>query len=142
MKYLLYRAKRRTQAVSPEIVLTPLIDTALTLLVIFMITSPMLKRESGLKIELPKGNVKEFSDTELQEMVVGFDKKNVITVNGKVVAERDVVAVLEKMVSTRSSKAVFVKADSGAVYGRVYELVDRIKQIKGVSYVALSAEKA
>ena len=59
--------KKRTRRFStPEISLTPLIDTALTLLVIFMITAPMI--HNGIKVDLPQGNSKEVGSQ--QELVV------------------------------------------------------------------------
>ena len=49
--------RRRTSAREPEITLTPLIDTALTLLIIFMVTTPMI--HNAIKVNLPRGRVKE-----------------------------------------------------------------------------------
>ena len=51
------RRKRRASVLMQEISLTPLIDMALTLLIIFMVTAPMLN--NAIKVELPKGQAKE-----------------------------------------------------------------------------------
>ena len=45
-------SRRRKSNFIPEITLTPLIDTALTLLVIFMITTPIMK--NSLKVSSPE----------------------------------------------------------------------------------------
>ena len=45
-----YQMRRRKGLSSPEISLTPLIDTAWVLLVVFMIASPVIKKEAGEKI--------------------------------------------------------------------------------------------
>jgi len=52
----------------PHVSLTPLIDVALTLLIIFMITAPMV--QNGIKIDLPQGNSKEVGSQ--QELVVSM----------------------------------------------------------------------
>ena len=63
--------KRKTRRFHmPEISLTPLIDTALTLLVIFMVTAPMIQH--GIKVDLPHGAAKEVSGQ--QELVVTMAK--------------------------------------------------------------------
>ena len=51
------RKSRRAAKHMPEISLTPLIDTALVLLVIFMVATPIMK--NSLTIDLPKGHMKE-----------------------------------------------------------------------------------
>src|SRR3990167_11012862 len=52
------RRRRKRNIEIPEISLTPLIDTALTLLIIFMVTAPML--QDSIKVKLPE--VKSRSD--------------------------------------------------------------------------------
>lgn len=141
MKTRSYRNRRRRVQQQPEVSLTPLIDTALTLLIIFMVTTPMLKKENALEVELPKGNVKEVSDGLQQELVVSVDKKGRISFEGNLVTQKDLVAVLRKKVSDNAKKTVFVKADTSVHYGMVIELVDAIKHIGGIRYVALATEK-
>ena len=59
--------KRRRARPSPqEISLTPLIDTALTLLIIFMVTTPMM--HNAIKVNLPQGKSNEAGGQ--QELVV------------------------------------------------------------------------
>ena len=66
------RKWRRRQMVSmKEISLTPLIDTALTLLIIFMITAPMM--QNSIKVQLPKGKAKE-ADTVNKERHVDLEE--------------------------------------------------------------------
>jgi len=114
---------------------------ALTLLIIFMVTTPMLKKENALQVELPKGKVKEISDTQKQELIVMIDKKGKLSFNNKIVPEKDLIVELKKSVGKNGQKTVFVKADTGAAYGRVIEVVDTIKQVGGIRYVALATTK-
>ncbi|MFS8506599.1 MAG: biopolymer transporter ExbD [Candidatus Babeliales bacterium] len=145
MRYRSQRNRRKQQSL-PELNITPLIDTALTLLIIFMVATPMLKKEqNALQIELPKGNSKEVADTRNQELVVTISKdgKDIkIAFNGKIVQEKQLIEQLKKSVSTKAQKTVFIQADTGAPYGKVIELIDKIKYVGGVSYVALATTEA
>jgi biopolymer transport protein ExbD len=111
-----------------------------------MVATPMLKKEqNALQIELPKGNSKEVADTRNQELVVTISKdgKDIkIAFNGKIVQEKQLIEQLKKSVSTKAQKTVFIQADTGAPYGKVIELIDKIKYVGGVSYVALATTEA
>lgn len=141
MRYRSHRKRRRKEASLPEISMTPLIDTALTLLIIFMVTTPMLKKENALQVELPRGKVKEISDTQKQEIIISVDKAGKISLNNKIVTEPELLGQLKKLVGPQAQKTVFVKADTTVSYGRVIELVDKIKHVGGIRYVALATNK-
>ncbi len=141
MKARFSRMKRQKGLLHPEISLTPLIDTAWVLLVIFMVASPMIKKEAGLQVELPKGNMEEVKDASGNDITVSLDKSGKIFLNDTLVVEKQLIDKLKKKIGTGSEKTVFVKADTGAPYGKVIELVDTIKYVGGVKYVALATSK-
>ena len=136
-----YQTRRRKGLSSPEISLTPLIDTAWVLLVVFMIASPTIKKEAGLQVELPRGNMQETKPMTEKDITVVLDKVGTIFLNDSKVAEKDLIEKLKKLVGKGNEKTVFVKADSAAHYGKVIELVDKIKYVGGVTYVALATSK-
>ena len=142
MKSRLYRKHRQREQSFPEINLIPMIDVAFTLLIIFMVTTPMLQKENALQVELPKGKVKEIDDGKQQEIVIALDKTGKISFNNTILREQDVIDRLKKQVGKRGERTVFVKADTGIHYGKVIELVDKIKHVSGVRYVALATTKA
>lgn len=135
------RARGRGVVSSFEVSLTPLIDTALTLLIIFMVTAPMMDREpGGIKIDLPEGKVQESKGLD-QTIRVSVNKKGEIFLNGSQVAESKLIEKLKETVKKLSSKVdatVSVEGDKGASYGDVIRLVDKIKYVGGVKYVALA----
>ena len=136
----LYSNKRRRKNLSmPEVTLTPLIDTALTLLIIFMITAHMF--HNSILIQLPKGHTKEDRESK-EELVVVLDKKGTLYFDNKKVTEDALIKILKKKLVKRTSRPVFVQGDEGVAYGKVVELVDLLKVRGGVEYVALSTEKA
>jgi len=118
--------------------MTPLIDTALTLLVIFMMATPVV--QNAVRITLPNGESKEDGGVQ-QEMVVFLDKNNQLYLNKDKIEKKNLIAAIKKQVGNKTEKTVFVKADRGVNYGTVIELVDEIKIIGGVKYVALATQK-
>lgn len=130
------RAKR--SAAITEISLTPLIDTALTLLVIFMVTSPMMN--NAIKVNLPKGQAKEDAGL-MQDLEVYVDKGGVFFCDGTQYALDDLTALLKNKIATDVEKTVYVQADAAASYGCVIELIDHIKVVGGIKYVALATQK-
>ena len=134
------RRKRRPAVSLPEITLTPLIDTALCLLVIFMVTTPMMN--NAIKVELPKSQSNEDNGAK-QELVVFVDQHEKLFLNGESVKSfDDLIKRLQSAVGADAHRTVFVKADKTVAYGNVIELVDHIKIVGGISYVALATKRA
>ena len=130
------RKKRRNSTVT-DIPLTPLVDTALTLLIIFMVTSPMIN--NVIKVTLPRGNAQEGTGQN-QDIVVYVDQTNTVFFEGKPVSEEAIVTLVKEAVAQAHDAVVFVKADVGAHYGKVIELLDSIK-LGGPEHVALATQK-
>lgn len=134
------RRRRSTHSAIPEIPLTPLIDTAMNLLIIFMVATPMMN--NMIKVELPRGAVRE-GDSKSQELIVFVDKQEKLYVNGKPTHNQEsLVKELKRMLGAEKDKTVFIKADQSVHYGYVIELVDHLKSVGGVSYVALATQRA
>lgn len=136
-----FRSRRGRRSVGlPEVSLTPLIDTALTLLVIFMITTPMLN--NVIKINLPSSSVNEGNSSEQQETIVYVDKQGKLYLNGTEMKLQAILTNLQKMSKQQKVEIVFVKADQAVEYGNVIDLVDTIKTVGGIKYVALATQRA
>ena len=135
---MLRKSRRRNgRLTKAELTLTPLIDTALTLLIIFMITAPIMR--NSIKITLPEGSAKEAGETK-QDLIVYIDAKDQIFFNDvSMTLERLVPAIKEK-VGPSKEQTVFVRADTAVQYGKVIKIVDQIKAVGGVDYVALATQ--
>ena len=130
------RRNRKTRArrfTLPEVSLTPLIDTALTLLVIFMITAPMV--QNGIHVTLPQGNSKEVGNQ--QELVITMSKDEKLFFNSYPILRRELAETIKKAMAGRESSPVYVRADESIAYGRVISVVDELKEA-GVRSVAMS----
>jgi len=131
------RRSRSRRVQLPEISLTPLIDTALTLLVIFMITAPMA--QNGIKVDLPQGNSKEVGNQ--QELVVSVNRDGKMYFNSYPIEMEVLADSVRKAMVKREDTPVFIRADESISYGKVISIVDELKQA-GVKFVAMSTRAA
>lgn len=133
-----YTRKKRTGMVL-DLPLTPLIDTALTLLIIFMVATPMM--HNALHVKLPKATTHEEGGVE-QPLVVTIDAQGTVFVADQQVDIQTLTAACSDAMIARSGGCIYVKADVAVRYGDVVQIVDRLKSIAGVTSVALATQSA
>ena len=143
MARFMRRARKPATSIN-DIPLTPLIDTALTLLIIFMVTTPML--QNAIKVNLPQGQAKEAEGTQ-QDLVVYIVKEKdkdalQILFNGIPVTKATLINTIKAKLGSNKDGTVFVKADLLVPYGEVIQIVDQIKVVGGIKYVALATRKS
>lgn len=144
-----YRSlRRRRQPLKfPKITLTPLIDTALTLLIIFMITAPMMRMT--IKVDLPDAKTSQTTKVEDQSLTVEMDADGVVHFGGKSYKnikhqQKQDLQALKEAISrqiTRQNNTIFLFADKSLRYERIVHLFDVINAIDGVQHVALVTQK-
>ena len=134
--------KRRVRSLPQmgELPLTPLIDTACTLLIIFMVTAPMM--QNSLKIDLPKTNgAKTNSMDTIERLIVSIDATGKVFVGEQaMLGLPELNKYLESKIATTTDKTVLVKADKTLVYDKVIQVIDQVSGVNGVQSVALAAE--
>ena len=128
--------RRRTHGdrtpLNADINVVSLIDVILLLLVIFMITAPLM--QGGVDVSLPK--------TESRALAPKGGVVVSITANGRVYADETSMSLAEfkasfKMLSSRAGReGVYVRADQGAPYGIVAQVLATI-QAAGIVNVGL-----
>ena len=118
--------------------LTPLIDIALTLLIIFMLSSPIMHHE--FIIDLPHAQMSSETDNKTQ-VSVRIDKKGNLSINGETFAKNsDLEQLLLGHIKEKESVGVSIEADLDVPYGKVVHIVDQIKMIQGIEYVSLATQ--
>ena len=136
------KRKKRPLTIGSEISLTPLIDVALTLLVIFMITAPVVR--NSIKIDLPQGQAQE-GGKEPQEIIVSIDSKQLMYCNNKEVTLENLGQEIKNCMSLfkdKENKRVWVMVDkSTCSAGTLINVIDCIKVVGGVKDVAIATEK-
>ncbi len=116
-----------------DINVTNLVDVILVLLIIFMITAPML--QSGIDVNLPR--TRAAAQDELGEgIVLTVDLKGGIYIDDVWVRLENFESELDNILKNRNTSSVYIRADSGVVYGVVVDVVARLKKM-GIEYLGL-----
>jgi biopolymer transport protein TolR len=133
--------RRRPAAALGEINVTPLVDVVLVLLLVFMVTAPMMNR--GIDISLPVANQPQVPSED--RLLVTINAREQIFINDKPINLALLQDRIKGMMEASTVKVVYLRADESLRYGKVIEVVDRLKNAGvdqiGFAYV-LPKEKA
>lgn len=136
------RRNKRSTYTPPEITLTPLIDTALTLLIIFMVTTPIMN--NAIRVDLPHGQAQE-GGKEPNRLVVAIDKDENIFFNNLPVTIDQVgnqIKMYLANLASQEEQRVWVNIDKTNSCDTLIRVIDSIKVIGGVKDVAVATRKA
>jgi biopolymer transport protein TolR len=118
-----------------EINVTSLVDVTLTLLIIFMISTPLF--QGGIEVVLPKTQTAQsFTFTGL---VVTISKDKGIFLDEEAVSEADLPDRLSEYYNNLKSKSVYLRADEDIAYRKVMLVVGEIRKA-GFESMGLVAE--
>lgn len=122
-------------AVSAEINVTALVDVALTLLVTFMITAPML--QGGVEVSVPRAQTESVPSSE--GVTVSIDRAGTIYIGEAQTRWEEFERVFPVLVKQKGAESIYLRADSGVPYGRVVQVLGAMKAAD-VGTVGLIAE--
>lgn len=108
-----------------DINVTPFVDVMLVLLIIFMVTAPMMIQ--GVRVSLPETTADPLS-SEKEHLLVTIDKDNKIYINDYPVTPDFLKDKLENILTGRSERTVYLRADKRTPYGRVVYVMSQIKR--------------
>ena len=133
---------RRRQAWSAMITkpnMTPLIDVALVLVIILLVTAPMLS-VADLPVNLPQAVTREAENERNISITLGADGR--LAVDEQVVTPDRIVAAVQARLSEPGNRDVLVvvRADSGAPYSRVRELLEQAR-VAGANRLAIATRQ-
>jgi len=132
---------RRGAAVLGEINVTPLVDVVLVLLLVFMVTAPMMSR--GVDVSLPVADQPQNEQEDRITVSVKADGR--IYVGDSPVNLALLEQTLQGMMQARAGKVAYLRADERLRYGKVIEVVDKMKRagVEQIGFVyVLPSEKA
>lgn len=112
-----------TKPVFTRINVTPIIDVALVLVIIMLITAPMITAVS-MEIDLPKAKTRSIEDEVRLSITLG--REGELAVNDELVARGDLFGVLARKISEASDKniLVVVRADATIAHGTVKQVIN------------------
>ena len=108
-----------------EINITPLVDTLLVLLIIFMVTAPAMTRTIG--IDLPSADGARAEKMEVDEekefLVVGISVDDQIVFEEKNYSQSDFMNQFSTLVAGMEPEKVFIQADKNEAYDRLVQVM-------------------
>lgn len=121
-----------------DINITPFVDVVLVLLVIFMVTAPVMIKES-LKVNLPKTLTADLN-TKTNSIGVAITKEGQVLMNGELLSNESLQQKLVQIAQSAPTTNFLLSADSDARHGDVVRMIDMLKK-NGLNYFALQIEK-
>ena len=121
-----------------EINMIPLIDIALTLVIILMVTTVFV-RNPGFKLHLPQSVTREGTPETSKDLVVALTADNGLYFNGRKETLPQLRGVLAQAAAKDQNARVLVKGDRTIAYQRVMSVMDAVKQ-SGLSRVVLPTD--
>src|SRR5262245_28612758 len=119
--------------------MTPLIDVALVLVIILLVTAPMLS-VADLPVQLPQAVTREAEDERNVSITLGADGR--LAVDDQVVSRADLSPTLANKLALPGNKNVLVvvRADSGAPYSEVRSLLEDARAA-GAARIAIATRQ-
>ena len=131
-----FHRKDRLAALT-EINVTPLIDLAFALLIIFMITTPLL--EQTIELNLPVETEKSQSEKREDFQSVSINGEGFYFWGDQQVSEQQLGELLDTMAMDPAPAVLSIRADAELPYQQVVTLVDMIKQ-RDLSKISLDTK--
>lgn len=120
-----------------ELNVTPLIDLAFALLIIFMITAPLLQQT--IDIQVPTESARPQQQDKEEPLMLSIDPSGQFFWGTDAVSDNEMQSRLELMADTDEPPVVQIRADSRLPYQRVVDLLDLVKGA-GLSKLSLETK--
>ena len=118
-----------------ELNVTPLLDLAFVLLIIFMITTPLMENKTDLV--LPTGDASKNAVDPASVLSVSIDKNEAIQLAGAAVTIEELVAELIARKAEKADLAVVVRSHKELPVQKLIDVIDAAKRA-GISKVGLA----
>ena len=136
---------RRAKHTPPEMItkvnVTPIIDVALVLVIILLVTAPMITA-TDMRIQLPEAHTRTAEDQRNVSVTLGADGS--VTVDQDRVAANQVINALKARLTRpgRDKDLVVVCADQGVAYRKVETLLEDARRAGAVHIAIATKQKA
>jgi biopolymer transport protein ExbD len=119
-------SQRHSLSTLSEINITPLLDLAFVLLIIFMITTPLLENSVGLVI--PSSGAANAPINPAQVQTISIDRQETIRFNNEVVDAQTLSARLTELKRANPDAAVVIRPDRELPVQKLIALMDALQR--------------
>jgi biopolymer transport protein ExbD len=124
-----FRRKQTSHPIS-ELNVTNLIDVAFTLLIIFMIATPLIQEEQTIQVNLPTETKRhqDKPDKDLTFQSISIDKKGIYYFGNTPIDFEDLRPRLDEIARRPKPPVIRIRADYALQWQQVVRLMDEIKK--------------
>jgi biopolymer transport protein ExbD len=119
-------SQRQSLSSLSEINITPLLDLAFVLLIIFMITTPLL--ESSISLIIPSSGAKSPPVTSSQVRTISIDRNEAVRFNNQIVDLETLSAQLAELKRSNPDVAVVIRPDRELPVQKLVTLMDALQR--------------
>jgi biopolymer transport protein ExbD len=119
-------SQRQSLSSLSEINITPLLDLAFVLLIIFMITTPLL--ESSMSLIIPSSGAKSPPVTSSQVQTISIDRNEAVRFNNQIVDLETLTAQLANLKRANPDVGIVIRPDRDLPVQRLVTLMDALQR--------------
>ena len=117
--------RRKPLEAMSELNVTPLIDLAFALLIIFMITAPLLQQT--IDINVPLESPRPQQEQQIEPIMLSIDNSGQFFWGNEPVGDNEMESRLQLVSETDEPPVIQIRADAQLPYQRVVNLLDLVK---------------
>lgn len=118
--------------------ITPMIDIIFSILAYFIVSSLSLTRSEGLPVNLPQASTAKVQKTE--QINVSILPDGAIALNRQPIELEQLESQVKAKIAPNTESLVILNADKAVDHGRVVEVMDRLRRVKGAK-LAIATQK-
>jgi biopolymer transport protein ExbD len=119
-------SQRHNLSTLSEINITPLLDLAFVLLIIFMITTPLL--ENSMNLIIPSSGAANAPVKTGQVQTISIDRREALKINDKTVSPSELVARLAELKRSNPDIAIVIRPDRDLPVQKLVSLMDALQR--------------
>jgi len=132
---------RRTKQIEENSIaginMAPIINVALVLVIILIITAPILNIPS-IPVNLPKAVTIEAKE---RNITISYGKDGRLAIDTQVISWRDLVPKLKYRLKENEKALVIIRADKDVPYGEIEKIFDIVIKRAGAKRIAVATEQ-
>ncbi|MCK4802274.1 biopolymer transporter ExbD [bacterium] len=117
--------------------ISPIINVALVLVIVLIITAPILNIPS-IPVNLPRAVTIEAKE---QNITISYSKDGKVAIDTQVISWKDLVPKLKYRLKENSKALVIIRADKDVPYGEVEKIFDIVIKKAGAKRIAVATEQ-